>query len=248
MDGAPAILALTEIDSTNAEARRRLDSGGPAPFWSMAERQTAGRGRRGRSWHSDAGNLFLSGGFRLDRPVGDVAQLSFAAALAVAGCLDTALDPAVVRFKWPNDVLVSGRKCAGVLLESSPWKSGVALVVGVGVNLVSAPDDTTLPATSVVANGARCAVDAIRAAEHVITEFEAWRAIWARDGFAPLRQAWLARASGLGEPVQARLGSETVTGTFSDLDEEGALVLATHAGVRRVRAGEVIFPAMDKAT
>jgi BirA family biotin operon repressor/biotin-[acetyl-CoA-carboxylase] ligase len=248
MDGAHAIRALAEVDSTNAEARRRLEAGDPAPFWIMAERQVAGRGRRGRAWESLAGNLFLSGGFRLDRPPGEAALLSYAAALAVAGYLDEHAPAELVRLKWPNDVLLDGRKVAGVLLESAPSGDGVALVVGIGVNLAAAPELDDGAATCVAAHAPDARLTASAAAERVIQGFELWRSRWAKQGFAPLREAWLARAAGLGERVEARLGRETVRGTFSDLDAEGALVIATDAGERRVRAGEVFFTPADGKT
>jgi biotin-[acetyl-CoA-carboxylase] ligase BirA-like protein len=136
------IVALDEVDSTSDEARRQAaqgSPGGPAPpFWVRADRQTKGRGRQGRGWIGLPGNLMISGVYHLACPPGEAAQLSFAAALAVADVLDAHVDPRRVAFKWPNDVKLDRLKVAGVLLEGVSRGRGVELVVGVGLNLADA--------------------------------------------------------------------------------------------------------------
>ena len=235
---------LDQVDSTNEEARRRALEGETGPVWIAARRQTAGRGRRGRAWTSDSGNLFATGLFTLDKTPAEAAQLSFAAALAAASVCDAALgDPSRTRLKWPNDVLVDGRKACGLLLESGqrlvPGNNrGIWLAVGVGINLASAPEDVERPATHL---GASLHPDA--ALETLSAAFQTHLARWLEAGFDPIRNAWLARAHGLGDPCEARLDGETVRGVFADLGHDGALRLDLAGGGRRyISAGEVFFP------
>lgn len=230
------------LDSTNEEAKRRALAGETGPLWIVARAQSAGRGRRGRSWASKPGNLFATGLFKLDAGPARAAQLSFAAALGVADVAASVIDPDLVRLKWPNDVLVDGRKVSGILLESGAHPAGgLWLAVGVGVNLAHHPEDAERPATDFSVYGADLTPEA--ACEHLGRRFEHWRSIWARDGFAPLREAWLARAWGLGEPCTARLDGETIEGVFADLSEDGSLRLDLKDGGRRlISAGDVFFP------
>ena len=230
------------LDSTNEEAKRRASAGEEGPVWIVARARTAGRGRRGRAWTSQTGNLFTTGLFRVDAAPGRAAQLSFAAALAVGDLAVSAVDRDQVRLKWPNDVLVEGRKVCGILLESGAHpKGGLWLAAGIGVNLVSHPDDSERPATNLAAHGRTFSVET--AADQIAQRFEHWREVWARDGFAPIRQAWLARVWGLGERCTVRLQNETLEGVFADLAEDGALRLDLNTGERRlVSAGDVFFP------
>ncbi len=236
----PRILVIAETDSSNDEARRRAAAGETPPFWVRAERQTQGRGRQGRSWIGLPGNLFLSGFYRLACPPAEAAQLSFAAALAVADALDASVDPRRIAFKWPNDVKLDGGKVAGVLLEASAAGRGVDLTVGIGVNLAGAPalaGDAPAPAAALGPG----APSADEMGARVVTAFERWRVRWAEQGFGALRTAWLARAEGLGGPVRASVGSAALDGVFEDLDAEGGLVMMTPGGRRTIRSGEVFF-------
>ncbi len=245
--GLPACLRLqsfAELDSTNEEAKRQAASGAPAGTLIWARTQTAGRGRRGRAWVSVPGNLYLSLLLRPARPAGAAAQLGFAAALAVGEALLPLLPRVVdLAYKWPNDVLVAGRKISGILLESQAAGEGRIdwLVVGIGVNLVAFPTDSEYPATSMAAAGAApVALDALL--EAVARAFHFWYERWLAEGFEPLRAAWLARASGLGQAIRVRLPQGESQGRFAGLDEEGALLLDTDTVRRRITAGDV-FPA-----
>ncbi len=234
---------LAETDSTNEEARRRALAGERGPVWIRADAQTSGRGRRGRAWISANGNLFATGLFTLDTGAANAAQLSFAAALAVAEVArEAGIDPALVSLKWPNDVLIAGRKCAGILLESGQRPGGgLWLAVGVGINLAHHPEDSERPATDFSAHGG--ALSPGRAVEVLARSFEAWLNRWRDHGFAPVRDAWLARAHGLGERCTVRLDTETVEGVFADLMADGTLRLDLADGTRRfISAGDVFFP------
>ncbi len=242
-----ALRRFIEIDSTNEEARRLGDAGAEGPLWIVAERQTAGRGRRGRSWVSPPGNFM---GTLLLRPrcgPRQAGELSFVAAVAVFDAVEALLPPparAGLRLKWPNDLLYDGRKLAGILLESS----GVAgaevtwLAIGIGINLAGHPEGVEFPATSLPAIGAPpVAPDGALAA--LAAAFERWLAIWRGvQGFAAIREAWLARAAGLGEGLTVRLAQETFDGVFEGLAPDGALLLRLADGsLRQVSAGDVFF-------
>lgn len=244
--GLPPFLRLqsfAELDSTNEEAKRQAVSGAPAGTLIWARTQAAGRGRRGRAWVSVPGNFYLSLLLRPERPAGAAAQLGFAAALAVGEALVPLLPRLVdLAYKWPNDVLVAGRKISGILLESQAAGEGRVdwLVVGIGINLVSFPEDSEYPATSLAAVGAApVAIEALL--EAVARAFHFWYERWLAEGFAPLRTAWLARARGLGQSVRVRLPQGESEGCFAGLDEEGALLLDTGTARRRITAGDV-FP------
>lgn len=211
----------------------------------MARRQTAGRGRRGREWTAPAGNLNATLLLRPELPPADAARLSFVAALALAEVFRWAVPEAHVALKWPNDVLLNGGKAAGILLESEGGQHGLDwMAIGCGLNLVAHPPaapDAATPPTSVAAAGGvpPKPEDALcRLARSFDRHFQVYRS----NGFAPVRDAWLSQAARLGGRVEARLPNETVAGDFVDLDESGALVLHTAAGMRRISAADVHFP------
>jgi BirA family biotin operon repressor/biotin-[acetyl-CoA-carboxylase] ligase len=230
------IAAYGELDSTNSEARRLAQAGEPGPLWITAERQTAGRGRRGRVWDSAPGNLAATLLLRPEAPIAIVGQLSFVAALAVAEMAALFAPQAAISVKWPNDVLAEGRKLAGILLEAGPgW-----LAIGIGVNLASFPQGTAFPATSLAQLGLAPPTpdDALSV---LAARFAHWYALWMAEGFETVRAAWLARAGGLGLPIRARLPHETREGVFEGIDSAGALLLNEQGLVSAIAAGEVFF-------
>ncbi len=230
------------IDSTNEEARRLAARGERGPLWIAAERQTAGRGRRGRDWDSPAGNLSVTLLLSPGRPVGECAQLSFAAAVAVSDVVSAYAPAGEIRVKWPNDVLAAGGKIAGILLESaSAGSEPVWLAIGIGINLKTHPAGTEFPATSLPALGVAAPAprDALR---ELAASFAKWYEVWRAAGFAPVRDAWLARAAGLGRRIRARLQNEEALGVFEGIDDSGALLLRQAGSrLRAIAAGEVFF-------
>ena len=239
----PPIVALDEIDSTNAEARRRAEAGEAGPLWITAARQTAGRGRRGRAWETGAGNLAATYLFVTRKPPAEAAQVSFVAALAVADLASAFVPAALVSLKWPNDPLIAGRKTGGILVESGPAPGGgLWVAVGIGVNLATPPDSPERPATA-LAEHTRTPPPAPMEALSILAEaFDRWRAVWDLAGFAAIGDAWTMRAHGLGQACTARLSSETIEGIAEGLDADGALRLRTADGmVRRITAGDVFF-------
>jgi BirA family biotin operon repressor/biotin-[acetyl-CoA-carboxylase] ligase len=239
----PPIEAFDELDSTNAEARRRAEAGQAGPLWITAARQSTGRGRRGRAWDTGAGNLAATYLFATAKPPGQAAQVSFVAALAVADLAAAFVPAAIVALKWPNDLLLGGRKAGGILVESGPATAGgLWVAVGIGVNLASAPAIADRPATAFFDHMRAPPPTPLEALAVLAEAFERWREVWERVGFPVIAQAWTARAHGLGGPCTAHLTDETVRGVAEGLDEGGALRLRTAAGtVRKITAGDVFF-------
>jgi BirA family transcriptional regulator, biotin operon repressor / biotin---[acetyl-CoA-carboxylase] ligase len=232
------------VGSTNDEAKARARDGTEAGVVVWALQQTSGRGRHGRLWASPLGNLYASLILRPACSVEIAAQLGFVAALAAADMVGQFIPwRAPLACKWPNDVLLSGRKVAGILLESELGPDGAVafLVIGVGVNLAAAPSDTEFPATSLAAEGVappppKAALDGF------LRHFETWSRCWQQRGFGPVRENWRGRAVLLGGQIRARLETVTLYGRFVDIDQQGALLLETGGELRRVSAGDV-FPA-----
>ena len=236
-------VALGDVGSTNDEVKARLDMVEQGGVVVTAERQLQGRGRRGRVWTSPAGNLYASFGFCPLVPLARFAELSFIAALGVAEMATEVVGSAAsIRCKWPNDVLADGAKLSGILLETGKTASGRdAVIMGIGVNVASAPTDTPYPAAALSALAPDVTVERVLAM--LSLRLTAWTETWERQGFAGVRRAWLDMADGLGGPVIARLSDGELHGRFEGLDDDGALLLRQDDDtVRRITAGDVFRP------
>lgn len=260
------IEAYQTVDSTNAVALTRARDGDLGRLWVVSAHQSAGRGRRGNHWGTSQGNLAASLLCLVDSSPGTAATLGFVAGLALDDALhrvvpDLAVTIALdgvepgfaraghrLRLKWPNDVLLDGGKLAGILLEAEPAAGGgLAVVVGIGVNVVSAPVDLPYPAAALAA-----ASPGISANDVFHALSDAWAGLerlWAGGGgFGLIRELWLARAAGLGEEVVVRIGGEVFGGVFDTIDDEGRLVIRARDGTARsISAGEIHFGAVAAA-
>jgi BirA family biotin operon repressor/biotin-[acetyl-CoA-carboxylase] ligase len=236
------LVAYETIGSTNDEAKRLARSGEAEGLIVCAKQQTSGRGRRGRLWVSPVGNLYSSMLLRPSCRAATAAQIGFVAALGVADAIGELAPGIALGCKWPNDVLANGKKVSGILLETEMMTGDVPefVVLGVGINIVSSPRDTPYPATSLAEEGV-AGITAMTMLAAYVRCFARWQARWRDQGFGPIRDAWLARAIGLGQPIRVRLERQTLDGRFLDLDDDGALMLGTPDGNRRIAAGE-IFP------
>jgi BirA family biotin operon repressor/biotin-[acetyl-CoA-carboxylase] ligase len=246
------LAAFDHIGSTNAEAMLRAREGERGPIWFVTSEQTAGRGRRHRPWIAPRGNLASSILEVLDVSPAVAATLGFAAGLALEAALQKVSIEASLRsagsddmefsLKWPNDVLAGRQKLAGILLEAEAVADErLAVVVGIGTNVVAAPEGTPTPATSLAALGVH-----IGAEELFATLSDTWaefRGIWDRGrGFGEIRRLWLERAAGLGQPVAVRTSGAAVEGTFDTIDETGCLIVRTSGGqLVPISAGDVYF-------
>ncbi|MFT3689788.1 MAG: biotin--[acetyl-CoA-carboxylase] ligase [Paenirhodobacter sp.] len=237
---------LGSVDSTMSEAAR-LAPHLAGPAWILALEQTSGRGRRGRAWQMPAGNFSATLLFRPKVALPEAALYTFVSSLALDEALSQIAGPhARLSIKWPNDVLLNGGKIAGILLETA-GKGGVPthLAIGIGVNLVAAP-----PASLVEPGAVRPVSLADETGIRIPPEdflpplamaFDRWARQYETYGFAPIREAWLARAARLGERLIARTGSESHEGIFETIDQTGAMILRTAEGPRAIAAADVFF-------
>src|SRR5712692_7019656 len=237
------LVAHEVLGSTNAEALSLARQGERGPLWITAERQSAGRGRRGRSWVSAPGNLYASLLLTDPAPPEHWPELSFVAALAIHDAVveaAAAFKP-LLAIKWPNDLLLSGKKFAGILIEGEGGEEG-AVAIGIGVNCASHPADTEHPATDLAAAGAALSPQALFGALSV--KMAGRLAQWNRgEGFATVRADWLARAAGIGEEIRVSLADRELSGRFEALDQAGGLVLRLPNGkTETIAAGDVFLP------
>src|SRR5882757_2771362 len=252
------LAAFDSIGSTNAEALTRARGGERGPMWFVTSEQTAGRGRRHRPWIAPRGNLACSILEVMGISPAIAATLGFAAGLALEAALqkvslEASLRPAgsdQMKFalKWPNDLLAGHNKLAGILLEAEAVaEHRLAVVVGIGTNVVAAPEGTPAPAISLKALGIDISAEQLFGA--LSDAWVEYRGIWDNGrGFADIRPKWLERAAGLGQPVSILSSGSIVSGTFDTIDESGCLIVGTSDGRRvPISAGDVYFGAAASA-
>ncbi|OBQ81522.1 biotin--[acetyl-CoA-carboxylase] ligase [Mesorhizobium sp. WSM3873] len=254
--------AHDSVGSTNALALEHARAGDPGKLWIVSKKQESGRGRRGRAWATPEGNLAATlllvsnGELRLAATLGFVAGLALADALDAVvpqGRIAVGLDGASegrnrFELKWPNDVLATGAKLAGILLESTLLEGGrFAVAVGIGVNVVAYPEDLPYPATSLQALGANCDAEML-----FLALSDAWSEnfrLWDDGrGLSAIRKRWLARAAGLGGEVAVRIDGNVVRGVFETIDEDCRFVIRDDDGTAlTIAAGDVHFGAVASA-
>ena len=238
------ITVLDTIDSTNNAVRRRITAGATEPFAIASREQTRGRGRSGREWKSQSGNLAATFYHPYEGTHQQAARLSFAASLAVFDTLQTLAPQVSAGIKWPNDVLLNGKKVSGILLENLGKRADgkLHLMIGIGINLRHHPDaaNSNWPPTSIHTETGM-PPDFDQALSVLTTSLQTRLTAEAHQGFSVTRKDWLRHAVRLSETIAVRLPKETWQGIFRDIDETGALVLETLSGVRTVTAGDVFF-------
>ncbi|HZP77138.1 MAG TPA: biotin--[acetyl-CoA-carboxylase] ligase [Pseudolabrys sp.] len=231
------LIAHDAVGSTNAEAIALARVGERGPLWVTARSQSAGRGRRGAPWVSEPGNLYASL-LVTGLPPARAPELAFVSALAVHDAIGTQATQLPLTLKWPNDVLLAGAKVAGILIEGEGGPP-LAVAVGIGVNCISHPSETAYPATDLAAAGMAVMAETLFAglSGAMLRRLAQWNA---GAGFAQTRADWLARASGVGEPIRVRLPDRELDGHFAGLDASGHLLLEQAGGaIEAIAAGEV---------
>lgn len=230
---------LDRIDSTNEEAKRRASVAAFQNQWITAKCQTAGRGRMGREWASPEGNLYATALFTWEQPIAHMTRIPFAAALAVADTITAFAPEAEPKLKWPNDVRINGAKVSGILVESGETLGTRWVALGVGINVGFVPEGLGQAGTSIADLRGDETVTTQAVLEELCTSI-ATRLGDAITGFESTRQAWLARAEGLGKQVRVMVNGAPVEGVFEDMAEDGALLLhLPDGGVHSIRAGDV---------
>ncbi|TCT01533.1 biotin--[acetyl-CoA-carboxylase] ligase [Aquabacter spiritensis] len=240
------IVRFTEIGSTNAEGLARLARGEALPVWIVADIQSAGRGRRGRPWTSEVGNLFATLVLPNPAPAANLAQLCFVAGLALRDAVLGAapeLAADALKLKWPNDLILDGGKLAGILVEGGADPGGrPCAVVGFGVNCLHHPEDLPYLATSLAAAGSPAAPDRVLEALDIAmaVRLNQWHG---GNGFPSIRTEWMRHALAIGDTVMVKVGEREVTGRFESIDTRGAMMLRRRDGIAEIiTAGDVLVP------
>ena len=248
------LLAYDSLDSTNEEAKRLAEGGAVHGAVIWAKQQTAGRGRIGRQWQSDSGNLFVSLLLSPECDLATASQLSFVSAIAAVEALrPLLLNRKQVTCKWPNDILLDGKKAGGILLESfsTETQSGKRkqwVVVGVGINIDSYPKDAMFPASSLREAGVELVsakIVLIRFLGHFMHHYDDW----VQHGFTPIRENWLEYAYGKRRNWSVRVGEQVISGKFAGLSETGELQLKDKNNtLNTINSGDVFFDRLKPIT
>jgi BirA family biotin operon repressor/biotin-[acetyl-CoA-carboxylase] ligase len=234
-------IAYNSLDSTNTALKRLIADGARDLHEGVvvtATAQTAGRGRQGRQWASPVGNLYCSILIEPPENLASAPQVGFVAAVAL---VDAFARPGVrLRCKWPNDVLGHGAKLSGIL----PELAGAWIVLGIGINLQHVDVASEYPVTSLAEQGVQIAPD--DALAELCHTLQKRLTQWRKEGFGAIASAWTAVGPTRGEPATVRVPGDPprlITGAFEGLDREGALLIATETGPRRILAGDVLMTA-----
>lgn len=236
--------ALADVGSTNTECLERARNGALSGLWITADRQTGGRGRRGRAWFSEPGNLYASLLLIDPAPMDRLASLPLAVAVAVQDAISRVmpLDAPEVLVKWPNDILIERRKVCGILIEGESLPDGRhALVVGIGINVSVAPDAGLYPVATLRDFGVAASPDELFA--HLFRSMAETLSMWNRGrGIAAIMERWKKVAGGIGENITVNLPDRSISGRFAGIDDTGLLKLETDdGGTRLIAAGDVFF-------
>jgi len=239
------LVAHDTLSSTNAEALVRSRAGERGPLWITATRQTAGRGRRGKVWTSEEGNLYASLLLTDAAPAPHLPELCFVVALAVRDAVVEVMPwlAPKLKLKWPNDLLLDDAKLAGILIEVESIGGATAVAAGIGVNCAHHPHNLAYPASSLMAHGDAVMPDELLRALSgaMVTRLVQWDR---GAGFAAIRAEWLKQAAGVGRDIYVRLADRQLTGTFETLDPLGRLMLRLPGGtLEAITVGEVFSPA-----
>ncbi len=241
-----------ETGSTNADALDAARAGHPAPCWFLAGQQLSGRGRSGRQWVSPPGNLYASLLLRNPCPMAMAAQLGFVAGIALHDAIVQAsgMDPTRLKLKWPNDVLLDGKKAVGLLLEAQSMGQEGNVVIGCGINIAHRPRGVEYPVAVLQDVAPNISASGVFSA--FALSFEALFSMWRKSEgqaperrFAPFRALWLERAAGLGGPASVNLASGKVNGIFEGIDRLGRLELMTETGLQTIDAGDLFFAGLS---
>ncbi len=236
--------ALSDTASTNTECLARARAGDGGLLWVTAERQTGGRGRRGRPWVSERGNLYASLLLIDPAPMERLASLPLAIAVAVHQAIRSVLPPGAepLEVKWPNDILIGRKKTCGILVEGERLADGRhAVVIGIGINVSVMPDNPIYPVTCLRDQGSAASPEELFA--HLFASMAETLDIWdGGQGIAEVTARWRAVACGIGEKITVNLPDRSISGYFAGIDDNGLLMLDTGTGrMMPIAAGDVFF-------
>lgn len=235
--------AFAQVDSTNAVCLDLAQQGDDGNHWITAVSQSAGKGSRGRSWDSLDGNLFASLLLKNPAEMKMLATLTFVTSLAIHDSVIAIAgnDKLDVKLKWPNDVLLNGKKLSGILLENHQVGGENMVIVGIGINVNRAPLSAMFPATSLSSVDIKTNSDAVfvELARAMQKRIEQWNK---GLGFSSIKKDWLAHAARLGEQVQVKQHDKNLEGIFEGLSEDGRMLLKGNDGqTQKISTADVFF-------
>ena len=241
-------LEYSVLDSTNAEGKR-IAFKNDAKTWIFAHRQTAGRGSRGRLWFSDKDNFTASYLFYPSGSLKELAQRTFTTSLALFDSLVHAgVNPDQLTLKWPNDVLLNKKKISGILLETkaNPNSSGLALIIGIGINLFSCPNLMEGQERDGTTTTVKCVLDsktptALKMLTYLANSLQYWENIYRDKGFSFVKKAWLALSHPLGSQVKVSVNGEERIGVFFGISNDGSFLLKSNGDLCTISIGDIFF-------
>ena len=241
-------IALEDVTSTNTVCFEHARAGDPGKLWVTGRRQLGGRGRRGRVWVSEPGNLYASLLLIDPAPQADLASLPLVVALALYRAIVAEMPYGQdrVAIKWPNDILVDGKKISGILIEAETMADNrSAVVIGCGVNIAHKPDNPLYPAISLSEAGVSTSPEALFA--HLMIELAATLDAWDRGhGVSAIVSQWKALVHGIGQAITVNLPDRSISGIFAGIDQDGLLALRLDSGdTMRIASGDVFFSRND---
>lgn len=228
------------LPSTQDYVKEIAEEGLDAGIVVQCLEQTKGRGRHGREWVSPLGSLYMSVLLRPDCEPVDAGQMSFVAAVAVARAVNEVIKPPhKCSLKWPNDILIDGKKCAGLLIESDIDNGNLSwLVLGIGANVLASPVEEGI-AIQEVAGDKQVPIHPFR--DKVLKHLSDVYDLWQGKGFLPIRDEWLAQAHGLGAELKVNIPDNEKHGIFKTIDETGALIIEVNGAEQKVFSGEIVM-------
>lgn len=235
-----SVFHMDTVTSTMDAVRNQIQGNIKAlPCVVLADKQTQGRGRRANMWASMQGNFFATFAVLLEEPIQKMAQLSFLFPLVVREALLHFAPNLDLSYKWPNDLLLNGKKIAGVLLEIDHSGTFSYLKIGVGVNLLNKPDTVTRYEATSLFHETGVSILTTKMLSQILKVFSMYKKLWQVEGFLLIRRLWLEHAAFLNQSIQVNLPNETISGIFKDIDEIGALCLLRDGKVQKITAGDV---------
>lgn len=238
------IIHLETVGSTNDEVARLAQSGEALPFWVITDVQTNGRGRRGRQWHGLDGNLFTSGIYEFTQEPAKVATISFVVSYSLFEVLCEYIDKSRITLKWPNDILVDGKKISGILLESQISNGITKLVIGIGLNVIHAPKISEYETTSVLAclSNSTIVPEKVAIFNIFLQRFAINLSHWHKYGIEDIVAKWKKYAFKMNKIINIVQGNVNITGELIDIAINGEIILRTiDDKIIQINAGEMLL-------
>ena len=237
-----SIIFFDALDSTNLEAKRMIRRGVRGEHVIVSSIQVKGEGRNGNFWHSPDGNLYFSIVFDHKNNLSNLSQLSLVTSLSCHEAMqcflndkELSLFPKLFKIKWPNDLLLNGKKFCGILLQTLPCmdvhedKIINYLIIGVGMNLTNSPKNINYLPTSLKEEGIQHKYNEVL--NKIMERFDKNYKLWQAEGFSDIRSRWIQNTYNIGKKISFNMKGKRISGLFKDINEDGQMVVELESGV-----------------